>query len=199
MRASTAAPHYFDPQEIAITDGVQGLFVDGGLTPHNNPSMALFLAAYVPAMGLRWALGADNLTIVSVGAGTFRDSFKAQTLTRAASARLALRAMMQQIGDSQQLVLTLMSLLGESSTPWPINAEIGELGSLPAPGGPLFRFLRYDIKLDQEWLQERVGAKLSREQVLQMRRLDDARSIPRLEELAAEAARRQIKAEDWRV
>jgi patatin-like phospholipase/acyl hydrolase len=53
VRASTAAPHYFDPQEIAIADGVQGLFVDGGLTPHNNPSLALFLAAFLRAWA--WA------------------------------------------------------------------------------------------------------------------------------------------------
>ena len=45
VRASTAAPHYFDPQEIEIADGVQGLFVDGGLTPHNNPALALFISA----------------------------------------------------------------------------------------------------------------------------------------------------------
>jgi hypothetical protein len=37
------------------------------------------------------------------------------------------------------------------------------------------------------------------EQVRQMRRLDDARSMPLLDELAAEAARRQVKAADWAV
>jgi len=158
VRASTAAPHYFDPQEIEIADGVQGLFVDGGLTPHNNPALALFLAAFVPRLGVGWDVGPDKLTIVSVGAGTFRDRFEASTLTRAASVRLALRAMIQQIGDSQQLILTLMSLLSESPTPWPINAELGDLGSIVAPRGALFRFLRYDIKLEGEWLSERVGA-----------------------------------------
>jgi hypothetical protein len=197
VRASTAAPHYFDPQEIAIADGVQGLFVDGGLTPHNNPSLALFLAAYLPSMGLGWGVGPENLTIVSVGAGTFRDRFDTQDFSRAASARLALRAMIQQIGDSQQLVLTLMSLFGESPTPWPINAEIGDLSSLAAPRGPLFRFLRYDIKLDQDWLLEGLGAKVTPDQVRQMRRLDDTRSMPLLTKLAAEAARRQIKPQDW--
>ena len=132
VRASTAAPHYFDPQEIEIADGVQGLFVDGGLTPHNNPSLALFLSVFVPRLGIGWEVGPDKLTIVSVGAGTFRDRFETATLTRAASVRLALRAMMQQIADNQQLTLTLMSLLSDSPTPWLINAEFGELGSLEA-------------------------------------------------------------------
>jgi predicted acylesterase/phospholipase RssA len=197
VRASTAAPHYFDPQEIEIADGVQGLFVDGGLTPHNNPALALFLSAFVPRLGVGWDVGPDKLTIVSVGAGTFRDRFEASTLTRAASVRLALRAMIQQIADSQQLILTLMSLLSESPTPWPINAELGDLGSIVAPRGALFRFLRYDIKLEGEWLRDQVGATVTAEQVRQMRRLDDARSMPLLSELAAEAARRQVKAADW--
>ena len=80
VRASTATSDYFDPQEIpAIADGVQGLFVDGGLTPHNNPSLAMFLAAYVPTHG-PWLAGRGrtNLTIVSVEAGTFRDRFETQ-------------------------------------------------------------------------------------------------------------------------
>ena len=197
VRASTAAPHYFDPQEIEIAEGVQGLFVDGGLTPHNNPSLALFLSVFVPRMGIGWPAGPDKLTIVSVGAGTFRDRFEASTLTGAASARLALRAMIQQIGDNQQLILTLMSLLSESPTPWPINAELGELGALNAPGGPLFRFLRYDIRLDQDWLRDNAGRAPTADQVRQMRRLDDAGSMPLLAELAAEAARRQVTADDW--
>ena len=151
----------------------------------------------MPRLGIGWDVGPDKLTIVSIGAGTFRDRFEASTLTRAASVRLALRAMIQQIGDNQQLILTLMSLLSESPTPWPINAELGDLGSLVAPRGALFRFLRYDIKLEGEWLRERVGATVTAEQVRQMRRLDDARSMPLLSELAAEAARRQVKAADW--
>ena len=67
--------------------------------------------------------------------------------------------MIQQIGDSQQLILTLMSMFGESPTPWPINDELGDLGSLVAPRGALFRFLRYDIKLEGEWLRDHVGAR----------------------------------------
>jgi hypothetical protein len=105
--------------------------------------------------------------------------------------------MIQQIADSQQLILTLMSLLSESPTPWPINAELGDLGSIVAPRGALFRFLRYDIKLEEEWLRGAVGKSVTPQQLRQMRRLDDAASMPLLSELAAEAARRQVKAVDW--
>ena len=199
VRASTAAPHYFDPQEIEIVAGEPpGVFVDGGLTPHNNPSLALFLSAFVPSYGLAWEASPEKLTIVSIGAGTFRDRLDPRSLSRGPSAALALRAMIQQIGDSQQLILTLMSLLGESPTAWPINSEIGDLAAVPAPRGPLFRFLRYDMKLETEWFRDKLGVAIDADQIRQMRRLDDARSMPLLDELATKAAQLQVRPQDWR-
>jgi predicted acylesterase/phospholipase RssA len=198
VRASTAAPHYFDPQEIEIVAGEPpGLFVDGGLTPHNNPSLALFLSAFVPHYGLAWEASPEKLTIVSIGAGTFRDRLDSRSLSKGPSAKLALRAMIQQIGDNQQLILTLMSLLGESPTAWPINSEIGDLGAVPAPRGPLFRFLRYDMKLEAQWFAAALGETPTEKQIAQMRRLDDAGSMPLLEALARRAAEIQIRREDW--
>ena len=111
VRASTAAPHFFDPQwlpisqneaelpdEVAHPLGVPwltrtwhalleriglrrgtkidpnyyGLFVDGGVTPHNNPSLALFQLATLSPLGINWATGSDRLSITSVGTGTYR-------------------------------------------------------------------------------------------------------------------------------
>jgi hypothetical protein len=198
VRASTAAPHFFDPQEIEIGEGEVGLFVDGGLTPHNNPSLSLLLAAILPAYGLGWATGPANLTVVSIGAGTFRDRLKSAVLRRSASASLALRAMMQQISDNQQFILTLMSWFGESALSWPINAEIGDLALVPPPTGPLFRFLRYDIKLETDWLKETLGAQVSDPTLNQLRRFDDPDAMPLLESLAKRAAELQVREEDWR-
>ncbi|RTL68369.1 MAG: patatin, partial [Hyphomicrobiales bacterium] len=45
IRASTAAPTVFEPKELPLAVGGPGLFVDGGLTPFNNPSLALLMAA----------------------------------------------------------------------------------------------------------------------------------------------------------
>jgi patatin-like phospholipase/acyl hydrolase len=53
VRASTAAPSFFEPELIEIAPGQPpGLFIDGGLTPHNNPSLLLLMTALVPADGL---------------------------------------------------------------------------------------------------------------------------------------------------
>ena len=197
VRASTAAPHFFDPQEIEIAPGEIGLFVDGGLTPHNNPSLSLLLAAILPGHKLGWATGPANLTIVSIGAGTFRDRPKSDTLRRSASASLALRAMVQQIGDNQQLILTLMSWFGESALSWPINEETGDLALVPAPTGPLFRFLRYDLKLETPWLKHTLGADVSDPILKLLRRFDDPDAMQMLEDLGKRAAQSQVREADW--
>jgi uncharacterized protein len=198
VRASTAAPHYFDPQEIEIARGEPpGLFVDGGLTPHNNPALALFLTAFVPRYGIGWEAHPDKLTIVSIGAGSFRDRLNPRKLSRGPSASLALRAMIQQIGDNQQLVLTLMSLLSESPTRWSINSEIGDLGAVPSPRGALFRFLRYDLRLEGDWLAAELGETPGAREIADMRRLDDTASMPRLEALARRAADIQVLPAHW--
>jgi hypothetical protein len=69
VRASTAAPTYFPPE--AITLGAKSfLFVDGGITPYNNPSFLAFLMSTVGAYRLNWRAGADHMLIVSIGTGT---------------------------------------------------------------------------------------------------------------------------------
>jgi hypothetical protein len=198
VRASTAAPHYFDPQPISIVEQLEPfIFVDGGLTPHNNPALALFLAAFVPAYGLGWPVGAENLTIVSVGAGSFRESIAPRDLTNGPTLSLALHAMMQQISANQQLTLLLMSLMGDCPTPWPINDEIGDLGVVKPPLGALFRFLRYDIKLEADWLRDVLGVAVDPDTLRQARRLDDSASMPFLEEVGRRAAGLQVLSEHW--
>ncbi|MCC0054495.1 MAG: patatin-like phospholipase family protein, partial [Rhodobiaceae bacterium] len=64
IRASTAAPHYFAPEPIDICAGEPpGLFVDGGVTPHNNPALALLQLVTIPAYGYGWATGEQDLRI----------------------------------------------------------------------------------------------------------------------------------------
>ena len=193
VRASTAAPHYFDPQPIEIVEGAEPfVFVDGGLTPHNNPSLALFLAAFLPAHGLAWKVGPENLTIVSVGAGTFRESITPHNLTHGPTLSLALHALSQQISENQRLTTMLMSLMGVCPTSWPVNEEIGDVAAVPPPLGPLFRFMRYDVKLEDEWLRDELQVTADADTLRQAQRMDDASSMPFLFELGRRAAKLQV-------
>ena len=103
----------------------------------------------------------------------------------------------KQIAESQQLVLMLMSLMGACPTPWLINDELGEVATVPAPIGPLFRFLRYDVKLEPEWLRDELGVSPEAETLRRARRLDDAGSMPFLREVGGRAADKQVLPEHW--
>ena len=73
VRASTAAPIYFPPEVLNWdpTDPKKSFtFVDGGVTPYNNPAFLLFRMATLPAFRLGWTTGEKNLQIVSVGTGS---------------------------------------------------------------------------------------------------------------------------------
>ena len=73
VRASTAAPVYFpaetlqwDPNDPTKTF----VFVDGGVTPYNNPAFLMYRMATQPAYNLNWETGEDKLLIISVGTGS---------------------------------------------------------------------------------------------------------------------------------
>ncbi len=72
VRASTAAPVYF-PAEIMTWDkqmpSKATVFVDGGMTPYNNPAFLLYRMATEPAYRLNWTKGEESLLLVSIGTG----------------------------------------------------------------------------------------------------------------------------------
>jgi hypothetical protein len=72
VRASTAAPLFFSPEVIywdPEDDSKAFVFVDGGVTPYNNPAFLLYRMATDPAYRLNWASGEDKLLLISVGTG----------------------------------------------------------------------------------------------------------------------------------
>jgi hypothetical protein len=194
VRASTAAPSYFDPELIPIVDGMPpGLFLDGGVTPHNNPSLHLFLMAALPQFGLNWPLGPDFLTIVSIGTGTYRPRLSSSRKGWYGPLGLAIQALSSQISEAQQLVHTLMSWLGETGTRWTINSELGDVGLTPAPfAKQLFRFQRYDVSLERDWLANELDSDISLRLIDNYRRLDAAENIPALYAFGQKAAEKQM-------
>jgi hypothetical protein len=72
VRASTAAPIFFPPEVIRLDPNDESkafVFVDGGMTPYNNPAFLLYRFATDPAYRLNWPKGERNLLLVSVGTG----------------------------------------------------------------------------------------------------------------------------------
>jgi patatin-like phospholipase/acyl hydrolase len=79
VRASTAAPTYFEPQDINISSRegniVNGAFVDGGVSPFNDPSLQLLMLAALDGHGFHWPTGRDTLLLISVGTGVFKKTY----------------------------------------------------------------------------------------------------------------------------
>jgi len=72
VRSSTAAPVFFPPEVVQWdpTDPSKTfVFVDGGVTPYNNPAFLLYRMATEPAYCLNWKTGEDSLLLISVGTG----------------------------------------------------------------------------------------------------------------------------------
>jgi uncharacterized protein len=73
VRASTAAPVYFPPEivEWDKNDPTKTFFfVDGGVTPYNNPAFLLFRMATLPQYRLNWPTGEGRMMLISVGTGS---------------------------------------------------------------------------------------------------------------------------------
>ncbi len=198
LRASTAAPHYFEPERIKIMEGQPpGLFVDGGVSPNNNPALAFLQMVTIPSVGYGWETGVDNLRIVSIGTGSFRDQMDPESASRLPAAGLAVKALTGMINNSSTQVLTLMQMLGETSTRWTINSEIGDLAGVLLPKEPLFQFLRYDVRLEKDWLKEELDMDVSDSDLTHLRLMDQPKAIPELYEIATLAAKKQVKKEHF--
>lgn len=193
VRASAAAPFYFDPQTIEINKGTTpGLFLDGGLTPHNNPSLALLLNVLLEPYGLTWDIGPSNLVMFSIGTGSHRPKVTTKEAQKSAAIMLAVNALAAQISDNQELTLTLMSWLGEGTLQWPVNSELGNLSQIAPPFGKILRYERFDVKLEADWLATNLEFDYSDSEIITLRLMDNPDNIPRLYEVGKQAAKRQI-------
>ena len=195
VRASTAAPGFFRPEWLQVVPGAKpALFVDGGISPYNNPSLALLLLTQARAFGLQWPLGPEQMLLVSVGTGRYRRGLRgAPPPTTAAG--LALHSLMDAVADSQVLTLTLLQWFGEPAFRWPINSEIGDLAGEVLGGRPLMAFVRYDLPLESEWLERELGARLAEPEMERLRRFDDPRNMSELHAIATQVAERQVQPE----
>ncbi len=169
VRASAAAPAYFDHVDVPIEIGKEpGAFMDGAVAGLNNPSVAFWLYTTLPGYGLAWPTGADKLLITSVGTGEFRKRYSARQLDRMPAVQSAVFSLAGSIQDVAKNQLLIMQALSKPLAPYPINTEVDSLADqdrlqlegIAAPycitPEPLFSFQRYDVQLDEKGLQ-RLG------------------------------------------
>jgi hypothetical protein len=204
IRASTAAPYYFSPTTIRIhEDEVKpGVFVDGGVSPHNSPALQMLLLAQLKGYNFNWVLGENNLLLISVGTGTYRVRVADSVLNRNVSALHAVDALQGVISDSQSLNLTLLQMLSKPRRRWTINSEIDDQRDDPMlrVGGvdhPLLSFTRYDVKLEKPWLSAKLGRNFSDRRLNQIRDFMDPTDLRTNYNLGHQAAEYQVTPDDF--
>jgi hypothetical protein len=165
------------------------------VTPHNNPSLALFQMATLSPFNIKWQTGPKNLTIFSVGTGTYRPRLSYESLGFARFTKLAFHALISLMTDAEMLVLALMQWMGECPAPWPINSEVGTLAEDLPPGGKMFRFLRYDVRLEKDWLARELNYDVSDDALAGLRGMDDPAAVHELYKIGRMAAEKQVKME----
>jgi hypothetical protein len=146
---------------------------------------------------IKWPTGPDRLTVISIGTGTFRPQLSYETLGFARYAKLAIHALRSMMTDAELLVLMLMQWMGECPAPWQINSEIGNLVRDAPSGGKMFRFLRYDVQLEKDWLQRELDCHVSDEILERLRRIDDPGIVHELYKIGSIAAEKQVRAEHF--
>ncbi len=152
VRASTAAPTYFPPEVIDVGSH-RFTFVDGAITPFNNPALQLFLMATVPEYRLQWPVGEEKLLLVSIGTGSNADANddlapgEMNLIYNATSLPSALM-----FGALYQQDL-LCRVLGRCLHGDALDNEIGNLRSESTSGASKqFTYLRYNAELSQAGL-----------------------------------------------
>jgi uncharacterized protein len=199
VRASTAAPTYFAPEEIAIhaRDGtvVDGAFVDGGVTPFNDPALHLLMLATLQGYGFCWPTGKNKLLIVSVGTGQYKQPRSAQAVVSDLAALQGVAALQSLMDDCERMNRATLQWLTNCLTPWLIDRAVGDM-KLDSQSGPqLATYVRYNAVLERAWLKTELGVDLAGDKLEQIRKMDDPSNLSDLADLGRRAAAAQVKPE----
>lgn len=194
IRASTAAPTYFDPEECDVGFGEKGVFVDGGVSMANNPALSLFLIATLKGYNFNWATGEDNLLVVSIGTGVWCDVSDTDAVTGYNKLDWANRVPSMIMNDASWHNQLILQSISKTQTPWEIDSEVGS-GSLLTPA-PLLTYLRYNAWLDTNGLQKLKLRKFVAN-LASLREMSNGENAKDLAEIGEAAAKEQISAENF--
>jgi len=142
VRAGTAAPAYFDP-EVIETGGRASIFVDGSVTPYNNPALIAALTAVLPCYRIDSLPGPENIRVVSLGTMRFSSAMRgsAGNLWLGSNVSLVPSALIQGIAWQQDY---MCRCLGECIYGDQLDSEIGNMVGVHLPGSRWFSYVRYN-------------------------------------------------------
>lgn len=182
LRASTAAPSFYAPECIQLGEQ-KFLFVDGAITPYNNPTLIAVLTATLAPYRICWPATAEDLWVVSVGTGGVPARLTKTLPQRVHLIEQAQFVPLALINSSVSQQDYLCRILGRCTHGEQLDSELGDLlaPTLLGPYEQKFTYARYDTRLDR-LVQEKQSVP----------RMDDLRSIPLLKQIGEEYAERSV-------
>jgi predicted acylesterase/phospholipase RssA len=149
VRASTAAPLFFPPQDLKVGARTWS-FQDGGVTPYNNPSSVLFTMATAPEYEVEWPTGDTNILLASIGTGSALAASHSKLILR----RLPGLPGVFMNGSSYTQDLQCR-ILGTTRFGAAVDREVG---TVPHGQGQM-AYARYNVSFDPHdpWLPERLA------------------------------------------
>lgn len=195
VRASTAAPVFFPPEVVTIGKD-QFVFVDGGITPYNNPSFQSFIMATAEPYNVNWATGEEKMLVVSIGTGTNPNANKdlgPGDMNLIYNATSLPSALMFAALNEQDL---LCRVFGKCLAGDPLDREVGDLIGKKGPVSPkLFTYMRYNAELSVKGLADLECSDINCEDVQQ---LDSVEHIDKLACVGQAVAKRKISLEHFK-
>jgi uncharacterized protein len=197
VRASTAAPTYFPPQEISVGgEKFPFVFVDGGVTSYNNPAFQLFLQATLEPYGVMWPVAEKKMLLVSLGTGlhpNVQQGLRRADLHAVAAISTATEALFNAAMYQQDV---LCRVFGRCLSGDALDREVGDLIGTKGPADPsrLFTYVRYNAMLTAEGL---AALGLSGIDPANVQSLDSVEHMKELQEVGRAVAEAKVRPEHF--
>jgi hypothetical protein len=198
VRASTAAPIFFEPEVLQWDPhnaAKRFVFVDGGMTPFNNPAFLLYRMATLPEYKLGWTKGEKNLLLISIGTGAAPELDAAvYSPGKNALSNLAGLPSALMYGASVEQDINCRTI-GRCVHGAPIDREIGDLipreedgKSIPLTQdlGRAFLYARYNAELSFDGLRKMGLGDIDPKKVGQLDSIDALKDLSRVGKKLAE-------------
>jgi patatin-like phospholipase/acyl hydrolase len=194
IRATSAAPTYFRPIQLDVGEPGKpdyGVFIDGGVSMANNPALLLFLVATLQGFPFRWKTGGDDLLIVSLGTGRWKQRLNERELLKSENVYWASRVPDLLMHDASKQNELMLQYLSDSPTARPLDLGVGALEDDLLGDRPQLSYIRYNAVLDKSDLAG-VGVNVSDRELVSLRDMSVGANAPRLYEIGAAFAQRQV-------
>jgi hypothetical protein len=188
LRASTAAPTFFPPEQINLGQK-QFLFVDGGVTPFNNPALLSVMMATLPCYNLNWPAHREALHLTSIGTGAQKSHLPKKApgkINLYDQGKWLINALLGAVADNQDAICRVV---GDCCYGAKLDAELGCLDepSLLPPPQQKFSYARYNCFLDSE----EIGTPLTPIEL----RLDNLKMLSKFKEIGEAYAKAHVRRE----